>query len=101
MNLDKLQAITLTHEIKGSSYQLNLKGDRYIGEVILDEQLSCLDDLNIFYVRQQIAIEDCEILVRVESYDISGAISAPSYVNKLLKHIDCKLSFAYTVLTPQ
>ncbi|MFQ3197888.1 MAG: hypothetical protein ACJAUL_001843 [Paraglaciecola sp.] len=95
LNLDKLQAFTLTREVKGATYTQHLDNNCYVGSVpLLGEYL---DNLNIFYVRQQINIIDCDIFIEVKSENTSGTFTTPAIVNKLLKHIDCKLTFAFTL----
>jgi hypothetical protein len=63
--------------------------------VTLTSELDNLDDLNIFDVRQQIPLPNCEILVSVISENPTDTIEIPMTVNKLLKHIDCKLTIQY------
>ncbi|MDN4502481.1 hypothetical protein QX776_08710 [Alteromonadaceae bacterium BrNp21-10] len=91
LKLDKLQAITLTHEIKGSSYIPHDKG-RYEGSIELEE--CYFEDLITFFVRQQIPLSACDILVSVASQQ-TGTFATPMVVNKMLKHIDCQITFAY------
>ena len=54
------------------------------------------DSLMIFFERQQINIADCDIFLSVFSGKDTDIIDVPSSVNKMLKHINCKLVFSYT-----
>jgi len=63
----------------------------FIGMVPLKESL--FDELNDYVIRQQIQYDDCDIYV--ESKIANGDIAVPRVVNKLLKYIDCKLTFAF------
>jgi hypothetical protein len=97
LNLDKFQAITLTREVAGATYN-NLPENRcFVGSVCLDEKLNNLDDLNIFCVRQQIPIQKCDILISVTSTSAAKTIALPMFVNKVLKHIDCQLTFSFNL----
>lgn len=92
LSLDKMQAYTLTKEVEGASYRELEKAGRYEGRVSLQEDR--LDELNIFFVRQQISLSDCDI--HIEAADVFCVeVSTPSIVNKLLKHIDCQLTFSF------
>jgi hypothetical protein len=97
LNLDKLQAITLTREIAGATYESHGDSDCFIGSVALTETLDNINDLNIFYVRQQILLDDCDILISVSSHNQVNKVEIPRIVNKLLKHIDCKLTIVFTI----
>ncbi|AGH43440.1 hypothetical protein C427_1331 [Paraglaciecola psychrophila 170] len=66
-----------------------------MGLVCLNENLDNLDDLNIFYVRQQIALQDCDICIVVTSANVTDTVATPMFVNKVLKHIDCLLTFSF------
>jgi hypothetical protein len=66
-----------------------------VGLVCLNENLDNLDDLNIFYVRQQISVQDCDICIVVTSANVTDTVAAPMFVNKVLKHIDCQLTFSF------
>lgn len=94
--LDAMQAYTLKREIEGAYFIkreecVDKKGpDAFIGMVPLKESL--FDELNDYVIRQQIQYDDCDIYV--ESKTARGDIAVPKVVNKLLKYIDCKLTFA-------
>ena len=97
--LNKLQAFTLEREIVGASFEErsdNAEHKYYIGLVPLTH--SNLDDINDFYVRQRVALEASDILVSVESDSGEKTLTVPDIVNRMLKYIDCKLSFSFTVL---
>jgi hypothetical protein len=66
-----------------------------MGFIELDENLDNLDDLNIFYVRQQIHSQDCDILINVTATNNADTVATPMFVNKVLKHIDCQLTFSF------
>ena len=94
--LDKLQAFTLVREILGSSYNEHLNDKCYVGSVPLTD--NNFDDINDFYVRQRIQIDDCDIFVSVNSESGTNIIYIPEVVNRMLKYIDCKLGFSFTVV---
>jgi hypothetical protein len=56
LNLDKYRAITLNKEVDGVTYDKHPKKSCFVGSVCLNQSLDNLDDLNFFYVRQQIPI---------------------------------------------
>ncbi|MDP6880823.1 MAG: hypothetical protein QGF15_08105 [Alteromonas macleodii] len=95
--LDAMQAYTLKREIEGAYFSkrkefVDEKGSgAFIGMVPLKESL--FDELNDYVIRQQIQYDDCDIYV--ESQIANGDIAVPRVVNKLLKYIDCKLTFAF------
>ena len=95
LNLDKFQAITLTREVAGATYNNHPKNDCFVGSVYLNENLHNLDELNIFYVRQQIPLYDCDILIAVTALNEAKKVAVPMFVNKVLKHIDCQLTFSF------
>lgn len=97
MNIDKFQAITLTREVAEATYGNNPEKNNFVGSVRLNENLDNLDDLNIFCVRQQIPLQACDILISVMSENASDTINTPLFVNKVLKHIDCQLTFRFKV----
>jgi hypothetical protein len=96
LNLDKFQAITLTREVAGATYNHHPKRECFVGFVSLNENLDNLDDLNIFYVRQQLPLQDCDMLITVISENSADTVTVatPMFVNKVLKHIDCQLTFS-------
>jgi hypothetical protein len=95
LNLNKLQAITLAREVQGSVYYEHVEPNCYLGTVTLTEELENLDQLNIYHVRQQILLHDCDILISVTTDNTLDTIETPRLVNKLLKHIDCKITFSF------
>lgn len=96
LNLNKLQGITLTREVTGATYHSNHSNDRFTGVVALTATLDNINDLNIYFVRQQVVLEDCDILISVSSHNPPSKIEIPTLVNKVLKHIDCKITVALT-----
>jgi hypothetical protein len=97
LNLDKFQAITLTREVAGATYNSHPKNECFVGFVSLNENLDNLDDLNIFYVRQQIPLQDCDMLIAISSANGADIVATPMFVNKVLKHIDCQLSLYFNL----
>ncbi|WP_232787987.1 hypothetical protein [Paraglaciecola sp. MB-3u-78] len=97
LNLDKFQAITLLREVDGVTYDHHPEKNCFVGSVGLNQGLDNLDDLNIFYVRQQIPLQDCDILIAVTSDNHSRTVATPMFVNKILKHIDCQLTFSFEI----
>ena len=95
LNLDKFQAITLIREVDGATYDNHPQNSCCVGSVYLNENLDNLDDLNIFYVRQQLPIQDCDILISVTSENGAATVATPMFVNTVLKHIDCQLTFSF------
>ena len=92
--LDAMQAYTLKREIEGAYFikrEECVDKNAFIGMVPLKESL--FDELNDYVIRQQIQYDDCDIYV--ESKIANGDIAVPRVVNKLLKYIDCKLTFAF------
>lgn len=95
LNLDRFQAITLTREVSEATYENQAENNCFVGSVCLHTNLSNLDDLNIFCVRQQIPLQECDILISATSKNGSTTIATPMFVNKVLKHIDCQLTFCF------
>jgi hypothetical protein len=96
LNLSKLQAFTLAKEVPGATYKMPRKKDYYVGCVPLTN--ARIHDINDFYVRQNIDISSCDIFVStVTEYD-SYIIDVPQVVNHMLKYIDCKLTYSFTVV---
>ena len=93
LRLNKLQAFTLEREILGASYRANKTGSNYIGSVALTKQN--IDDINDFYVRQRIEIDDCDIFVAVISGTKIYQIEVPAIANRMLKYIDCKITVCF------
>ncbi|MBU2870580.1 hypothetical protein [Colwellia sp. E2M01] len=97
LKLDKFQAYSLVREIIGSSHSEanNLNKQEYVAHVPLTTEN--FEVINDYYVRQRIALEACDILVSVSAEQANGAVDIPLIVNKMLKYIDCKLTFSYCV----
>ncbi|TWX47199.1 hypothetical protein [Colwellia hornerae] len=94
--LDKMQAFTLEREIQGALRDENVENNVYVVCVPLTE--TNFDDISDYYVRQRVNIEDCDIFVSVCSDSGTNLFDIPMIVNRMLKYIDCKLTFAFTVL---
>jgi hypothetical protein len=95
LRLDKLQAYTLEREIFGASHNKQSNNHDYCGYAPLTKQN--LDDINDYFVRQRIEIEQCDIFISVNSPLETNIIDIPAIVNRMLKYIDCKLTFSFTV----
>jgi len=95
-NLDKMQALTLEREILGSLRDKHVENNCYVVYVPLT--VNNFDDINDYYVRQRVDIEDCDIFVSVSSGSGTNTFNIPEIVNRMLKYIDCKLSFSFTVI---
>lgn len=91
LNLDMMQAYTLKKEIQGATfYKLN-DAEIFVGIVPLKEQI--FDEINDFVIRQQIQYNECDIYVEGPLCKANTSISVPRVVNKMLKYIDCKLTY--------
>ena len=87
--LDAMQAYTLKREIEGAYFIKRDGSDVFVGMVPLKETL--FDELNDYVIRQQIQYDACDILV--EAKNTTGEVAVPRVVNKLLKYIDCMLTY--------
>lgn len=96
LSLDKFQAYSLVREILGATHKETHTSNRYIACVPLTKQN--FEDINDYYVRQRIELDACDILVSVNSASSSGTVNTPEIVNRMLKYIDCKLTFSFTVI---
>ncbi len=94
LSLDKFQAYSLVREILGSTHEEHSENNCYFACVPLTQQN--FEDINDYYVRQRIEIEACDILVSVNANSRSGIVDVPVIVNRMLKYIDCKLTFSFT-----
>jgi hypothetical protein len=94
--LDKMQAFTLEREIVGSLRNDHIEDHFYVVCVPLTD--NNFDDINDYYVRQRVEIEDCDIFVSVASNSGTNLYNIPVIVNRMIKYIDCKLTFSFTVL---
>lgn len=90
LKLNKLQAITLCWEIEGASYTLNDGCDTFEARVPLLEDK--FDDINLFFIRQKIPMQDCDLLINSTKQSNSIEIPVPIKINRFLKDIDCKLT---------
>jgi len=95
LRLDKFQAYSLPHEISGSSYVKHPTNETYVASVPLTS--SNFEEINDYYIRQRIALDACDIFISVKSTSAAGTIDIPAIVNRLLKYIDCKLTFSFIV----
>lgn len=96
LSLDKFQAYSLAREILGSTHKKNSVNNSYIASVPLTKKN--FEDINDYYVRQRIEIEACDILVALSADSNTGLADIPIIVNRMLKYIDCKLTFSFTMI---
>lgn len=96
LKLNKLQAYTLAREVIDFSYQKSATSDNYIGSVALTN--FSIDDINDFFVRQMVDIKHCDILVSVSSNSHASTVEISTVVNRMLKYIDCKLTYSFSVI---
>jgi len=94
LKIDKFQAYSLVREIFGSTYEEQVESNCYIGNVPLTKQN--FEDINDYYVRQRIEIQACDIFVSANSASKMGIVEIPAIVNRMLKYIDCKLTFEFS-----
>lgn len=96
LQLDKMQAITLSREIMGASYQPSDDAQVYVGSVpLLSEKM---DDINHFFIRQKMSEKQCDILISAHAATAHGLLQVPHIVNRMLKDIDCPLTFSLRVV---
>jgi len=94
LSLDKFQAYSLVREISGSTHEKYSESECYIACVPLTTQN--FEDINDYFIRQRIEIAACDILISANVDSRSGVVEAPVIVNRMLKYIDCKLTFSFT-----
>lgn len=94
--LDKMQAITLEREILGAIREDHVENNYYVVRVPLTN--NTFNDINDYYVRQRIEIEACDVFISVCSDSGTNTFEIPTIVNRMLKYIDCKLTFSFTVV---
>lgn len=87
-----MQAYTLKKEIKGASFYPQEDSNRFVGWVPLEEQY--FDELNDYFIRQQIQYNECDIFVTANTPQETSIVTVPRVVNKMLKYIDCKLTYS-------
>jgi hypothetical protein len=95
LSLDKFQAYSLVREILGSTHKEDEDSNRYVAYVPLTKQN--FEDINDYFVRQRVEVEACDIFVSVNSDAKRGDVDVPAIVNRMLKYIDCKLTFSFNV----
>lgn len=93
--LDKMQAFTLEREILGSVKAYDEGKTCYCVCVPLTRMN--LDDINDYYVRQRVVINDCDILISTSTESGTHTVEVPVIVNHMLKYIDCQLTFSVTI----
>jgi hypothetical protein len=87
-HLTKLQAFTLEREIQAVTISETTEQGRFTASLSLDK--ADFDAITMFYVRQNIEISSCTIVIYLKPSDAVG-FSVPVAVNQMLKHIDCRL----------
>ncbi|MGO4892939.1 hypothetical protein [Flavobacterium sp. W21_SRS_FM6] len=95
LQLNKMQAITLSREIQGATYAAHEHNSIFIGSVPLHEKY--LDDINHFFIRQKVVEAQCDILISTQSAVANTIINVPPIVNRILKDIDCPLTISLTL----
>ncbi len=95
LRLDKFQAYSLEREIKGAWHK---EGEAGCFAAYVPLTLENFDDINDFYVRQRVILDACDILVTVKTTTPTEQVIVPDIVNRMLKYIDCRLSFSFIVL---
>ncbi len=99
LRLDKFQAYSLVREILGATHIEDVENNCYVAYVPLTKQN--FEDINDYYVRQRVEVDHCDIFVAVNANSAIGHVDIPALVNRMLKYIDCKLTFSFNVeLTP-
>ncbi|TDF37338.1 hypothetical protein EYS14_14390 [Alteromonadaceae bacterium M269] len=88
-----MQTLTLEREIHDASYKSHHEKGVFVGSVPLLE--SYIDDIDTFYVRQHISIDDVDILISIENSNGALETGISSIVNQFLKHINCRLTVAF------
>ncbi|MBU0914703.1 MAG: hypothetical protein KKF22_19415 [Gammaproteobacteria bacterium] len=93
--LNKMQVMTLSREIEGVSYTEDLESETtkprsFVALVALTSEH--LEAITMFYVRQSMNVDNCDILVTVP-HTAATSFTLPEIVNQMLKHIDCPISF--------
>jgi hypothetical protein len=96
LSLDKFQAFTLAREIIGSFHKENVQSNTYVASVPLTKHT--FEEINDYYVRQRVEINECDIHISVNSTTNVDSVEIPALVNHMLKYIDCKLTFSFTIV---
>jgi len=95
--LNKMQALTLSRELEDVVYTEHLENDStrspYRFDALVRLCASKLDAISMFYVRQGLNVDQCDILIRANP-TVTPCFTLPTVVNQMLKHIDCALSFS-------
>ncbi|MFD2165692.1 hypothetical protein ACFSJY_05395 [Thalassotalea euphylliae] len=94
LRLDKMQAYTLKHEVMGASFLETDDPKSFIGVVELSQH--AIHDINDFFVRQQVSVAHCDILVSAATP--AATIKVPRVVNEMLKYIDCQLTYSIKIV---
>ena len=95
LKLDKMQAYTLQREVPGATSEIAPDKRYGVGYVPLTDNV--IDEINDFYVRQMVDLNDCDIFVSTVSLAEPHIVDVPAVVNRMLKYIDCKLTYALTI----
>lgn len=86
-----MQAFTLRKEVMEASFEESAINE-FVGYAPLNE--FSIHDINDFFVRQMIKVEDCDILVCASTEERGEVIRVPKVVNQMLKYIDCELAYS-------
>ncbi|MFC3032867.1 hypothetical protein ACFOEE_10080 [Pseudoalteromonas fenneropenaei] len=91
LQLNKLQLLTLKRDIPELVATELEAPHHYCVSVPLEAHH--IDTINMFFVRQQLILEQVDILVCLDTSDCGTEYSAPRLLNQMLKHLDCTLRF--------
>lgn len=91
--LDKMQAFTLTREVMNARYEPSVNEGTFVGLVPLER--AAFEDINNFFVRQQLGYDNCDILVVGCGFDEPVEVTAPAVVNEMLKFLECPITFRW------
>jgi len=104
--LNKMQVLTLCREIEDASYtedseiaaSAEFKGNEGQNKpgnfsAVVRLKPENIEAITMFYVRQGINISQCDILITATLTNTTS-FTLPVIVNRMLKHIDCPISFS-------
>jgi len=96
LSLNRMQSFTLNKELM-DAYCIEVEEKKqYLGMVPLTAM--SLDDIIDFYIKQQLTLDDCDILIMVnmEREKVNVSQPVPNIVSDMLKHIECSMSVVLT-----
>ena len=94
LELTEELAKRFVEEVSQSKYALNFKKTNFVGVVPLNDKT--MPELLMFYKKYNIDAETCDIFMSISTGNDTEVWSAPKIVNRLLKHIDCEITFSFT-----